>query len=119
MGFLIDTNVLSEMRKGTRGNPGLIAWTTRVPLREMFLSVLVLGEVRRGIEGLRGRDAIQAVALEAWLDRTYAIFANNITARDAGDRRPLGAPLRDRPARRGRRLPGRYRGRARARARHA
>ena len=58
MGYLIDTNVLSEMRKGTRGNPQLIAWTTRVPQREMFLSVLVIGEVRYGIESVRRRDAI-------------------------------------------------------------
>lgn len=57
MGYLIDTNVLSEMRKGKRGNPQLVAWTARAPQREMFLSVLVIGEVRRGIEGVRRRRA--------------------------------------------------------------
>jgi toxin FitB len=78
MGYLIDTNVLSEMRKSTRGDPGVIAWSLHVPLREMFLSVLVLGEVRRGVEALRGRDPNQANALEAWLLRTNETFAATI-----------------------------------------
>jgi predicted nucleic acid-binding protein len=88
MGYLIDTNILSEMRKGARGNPGLIAWSRRVPRREMFLSVLVLGEVRTGIEGLRRRDPAQAAVLETWLDRTNEIFADSIlpVTREIADR---------------------------------
>lgn len=78
MGYLIDTNVLSEMRKGARGNPQFVAWTMRVPLREMFLPVLVLGEVRRGIEAVRRRDAAQAAALEAWLARVDESFAGRV-----------------------------------------
>lgn len=78
MGYLIDTNVLSEMRKGARGNPHLVAWAARAPQREMFLSVLVLGEVRRGIEGVRRRDAAQADALEAWLERVSESFDGHI-----------------------------------------
>jgi predicted nucleic acid-binding protein len=88
MGYLIDTNVLSEMRKGKRGNPGLIAWSTRVPRREMYISVLVLGEVRCGIEGLRGRDPAQAAILEGWFYRTNEIFAETIlpVTREIADR---------------------------------
>ena len=78
MGYLIDTNVLSEMRKGTRGNPHLVAWTARALRREMFLSVLVIGEVRRGIEGVRRRDAAQEDALEAWLGRVSESFDGHI-----------------------------------------
>jgi toxin FitB len=78
MGYLIDTNVLSEMRKGTRGHPQLVAWTTQVPLREMFVPVIVLGEVRRGIEGVRRRDVTQAEALEAWLARVGESFVDRI-----------------------------------------
>jgi toxin FitB len=78
MGYLIDTNVLSEMRKGTRGNPQLIAWTARVPQREMFLSVLVIGEVRHGIESVRRRDATQAIALETWLAQVSLAFDSRI-----------------------------------------
>jgi len=78
MGYLIDTNVLSEMRKGPRGNPGLIAWSTRVPQQEMFLSVMVLGEVRSGIERLRGRDPVQATSLDRWLGRVTDAFAGHI-----------------------------------------
>src|SRR5262249_22467092 len=54
MGYLIDTNVLSELRKGSRGHPQLVAWSTRVPQHDLYLSVMVLGEVRCGIERLRG-----------------------------------------------------------------
>jgi hypothetical protein len=78
MGYLIDTNVLSEMRKATRSHPALIAWTTRVPQREMFLSVLVIGEIRCGIEGVRRRDAAQAAALETWLSRVSEAFDGRI-----------------------------------------
>jgi predicted nucleic acid-binding protein len=78
MGYLIDTNVLSEMRKGTRGNPQLVDWTTRAAQRDMFLSVLIVGEVRRGIEGVRRRDAAQADALEAWLGRVSDAFEGRI-----------------------------------------
>jgi predicted nucleic acid-binding protein len=78
MGYLIDTNVLSELRKGPRGNPGLVAWSTHVPQHEMFLSVMVIGEVRCGIEGVRGRDPAQAASLERWLGRVTDAFAGNI-----------------------------------------
>jgi|HubBroStandDraft_6_1064221.scaffolds.fasta_scaffold888339_1 predicted nucleic acid-binding protein len=88
MGYLIDTNVLSEMRKGKRGHPRLIAWSTHVPRREMFLSVMVLGEVRCGIESVRGRDPAQAAALEEWLGRTNQTFADTIlpVTREIADR---------------------------------
>jgi hypothetical protein len=78
MGYLIDTNVLSEMRKGMRGDPNLVSWTTRAAQREMFLSVLVIGEVRRGIEGVRRRDSAQADALEVWLSRISQAFDGRI-----------------------------------------
>jgi predicted nucleic acid-binding protein len=78
MGYLIDTNILSEMRKGSRGHPRLVAWSTHAPQRELFLSVMVVGEVRCGIERLRGRDPAQSASLEAWLGRVCAAFAGQI-----------------------------------------
>lgn len=78
MGYLIDTNVLSEMRKGARGNPHLTAWAAHVLQRDMFLSVLVIGEVRCGIEGVRRRDTAQADALEGWLGRVSEAFDSRI-----------------------------------------
>jgi predicted nucleic acid-binding protein len=52
--YLLDTNVISELRRGPRCNPGLASWFTEVRSEELYLSVLTLGEVRKGIENLRG-----------------------------------------------------------------
>jgi predicted nucleic acid-binding protein len=69
VGFLIDTNVISELRKGDRADPGVSSWFAGLADEEVFLSVLTLGEVRRGIEGIRRRDPAAAGALESWLGR--------------------------------------------------
>lgn len=67
MGFLIDTNVLSELRKKERANPGVAQWFTHVDGEDLYLSVLVIGEIRNGIERLRRRDLVAADRLETWL----------------------------------------------------
>ena len=67
-GFLLDTNVLSELRKQDRCDPGVRSWFERAPEDELFVSVLVLGEIRRGIERIRPKDPRKADALEAWLE---------------------------------------------------
>ncbi len=54
MSFLIDTNVVSELQKGARADPNVVAWFARSDENEIFLSVLTLGEIRRG---MRVRDA--------------------------------------------------------------
>jgi hypothetical protein len=69
LSFLVDTNVISELRKGARANPGVRAWFADVADEEVHLSVLVVGELRRGIETIRRRDPRQAVSLERWLGR--------------------------------------------------
>ena len=66
-GYLLDTNVVSEFRKAKRANPNVLAWFQTVPDDELFLSVLVLGEIRAGIERIRTSDPNQARALERWL----------------------------------------------------
>lgn len=67
MKFLVDTNVISELRKAERCNPGVAAWYATVAERDLCTSVLVLGEIRKGLERLRSRDPIQARRLEEWL----------------------------------------------------
>jgi hypothetical protein len=67
--YLLDTSVLSELRKGRRCNPGVAAWFSGVADADLCLSVLVLGEVRRGIETIRRRDDARATALDQWLAR--------------------------------------------------
>lgn len=65
--FLLDTNIVSEARKGPRAHAQLAEWYERTPGEAMFLSVLVVGEIRRGLERVRPRDQHQAAALEIWL----------------------------------------------------
>jgi predicted nucleic acid-binding protein len=69
MNLLLDTNVVSELRKGARMNEHVRSWFAAVGDEEIRLSVLVLGELRCGIERVRGRDPRQAQALERWLLR--------------------------------------------------
>jgi len=66
-GYLIDTHILSELRKGPRADSGVRAWYEAVDEKELFLSVLVLGEIRRGIELRRLKDAAAARTLDQWL----------------------------------------------------
>ena len=67
MKYLVDTNVISEIRKGSRCNPGVSAWYATVVDEDLCISVLVLGEIRKGIELRRSRDPRQAQLLEEWL----------------------------------------------------
>jgi toxin FitB len=76
--FLIDTNVISEWRKGARCNANVAFWFTSVDNNDLYLSVLVLGEIRRGIELLRPRDPVQARALESWLGQVDTAFCDRI-----------------------------------------
>ena len=77
-GYLLDTNVLSELRKGERCDPRVRRWFDQTNADELFVSVLVLGEVRQGIERIRLRDSTQAIALEKWLNSISSEFADRI-----------------------------------------
>ena len=66
-GCLLDTNILSELRKGKRCDQGVRQWFEGTVAEELYVSVLVLGEIRQGIERIRPRDPVQAQALEKWL----------------------------------------------------
>lgn len=67
MGFLIDTNVLSELRKGLKANVGVQNWFSNADSNGLYISVLTLGEIRQGIEQLKRRDINASTALEEWL----------------------------------------------------
>lgn len=69
MSYLLDTNVISELRKGDRADPNVLAWFRGLADEEIYLSVLTIGEVRRGIESVRRRDPDSAMALDSWLAR--------------------------------------------------
>lgn len=77
MSYPLDTNVISEIRR-TRASAEVLSWYESTPDEAMSISVLVLGEVRRGIERLRSRDSAQAVTLELWLQGLHVAFADRI-----------------------------------------
>ena len=70
MSFLLDTNVVSELRKKRRNDPKVQAWLSSVSSDDLFTSVIVIGEIRRGIEKVRPADPVFASQLELWL-RTF------------------------------------------------
>jgi predicted nucleic acid-binding protein len=76
--YLLDTNVISELRKGARANRNVRRWFQGVRDDEIFLSVLVLGEIRRGIESIRRRDPPTATRLESWLARITTEHGNRV-----------------------------------------
>ena len=78
MNFLLDTNVVSEARKGRRVNVGVSRWLSTVEAGNLYLSVLVIGEIRQGIEGLRRRDPVQAGHLDNWLAELRSQYADRI-----------------------------------------
>lgn len=75
--YLIDTNVISEARKGDRADPGVRRFFQDAMVEDtpLFLSVITIGELRRGIELIRRRgDGNQAAQLEDWLARVLEEF---------------------------------------------
>jgi hypothetical protein len=80
--FLVDTNVLSERRKGPKADPGVVDFIGRTE-NELFLPVQVVGELRSGVEALRLRgDLPQALRLEAWFQLVLDEYSLRILAFD-------------------------------------
>ncbi len=82
MSYLLDTNILSELRKGDRADQGVRAWFAELADEEIFLSVLTVGEIRRGIEAIRRRDPDAAIALDSWLGRIVEAHRDRIIGID-------------------------------------
>ncbi len=79
--YLLDTNIISEARKGNRANAGVRRFFMRVNEADesLFLSVVTVGELRRGVELIRHRgDHAQAASLESWLDAILRDYADGI-----------------------------------------
>ena len=71
MSYLIDTNVVSELRRKLP-NPGVVSWFSDRPASTLFLSALTLGDLRKGIEG--APDAAQRMSLSDWLETELPSF---------------------------------------------
>lgn len=78
MSWLIDTNVLSELRKGSRADAGVARWFDGTDESALYLSVLALGELRQGIESVRRRDKRAGRALEHWLREVVDAYADRL-----------------------------------------
>ncbi|MBT9456342.1 MAG: type II toxin-antitoxin system VapC family toxin [Burkholderiaceae bacterium] len=84
--YLIDTNVISEARKGANTDPGVTDFFSRLTTEQIpaYLSVVTVGELRRGVELIRHRgDTRQAEVLAFWLDEILDQYAGNILPLDA------------------------------------
>ncbi|GAA3520851.1 hypothetical protein FHR32_000955 [Streptosporangium album] len=77
IGYLLDTNVVSETRK-RNGSPQVKEWIGAVHGPTLYLSSLTVGEIRCGIELRRRRDPVQATALERWLHGLHRQFGDRI-----------------------------------------
>lgn len=86
MNYLLDTNVISELRKRDP-DAGVMSWYSSVRSADLHLSVLVVGEIRQGIERLARRDRAQATAYEKWLADLLDLYADRVV--------PLTAEIAD------------------------
>ena len=78
MSFLLDTNIVSDLRRPRRSRAGLGAWFSDQPPDALYLSVITLGEIRQGIEQLRRRDVRQAQVLGRWLDDLVRLYGDRL-----------------------------------------
>ena len=78
--YLLDTNVVSELRK-PRPNARVLSWMGRADDKHLFLSAVTVGEIQADIEITRKQDAVKAVELERWLDQVSDAY--NVLPMDA------------------------------------
>jgi len=94
--YLLDTNVISELRRPRRTNPKVAVWVDRVPAEDMFLSSVTVLELETGARLLSRRDAGQGMLIQQWIeDRVLMAFADRILAVDTAVARrcaPLHVP---------------------------
>jgi predicted nucleic acid-binding protein len=88
--FLIDTVTISELRRRQR-DPALMAWFARQRATDLFLSVISIGEIERGIARQRATDPGFAGALAAWLDGVLALYGDRVLPFDLQTARRWGA----------------------------
>lgn len=81
--YLVDTNVISDARKGTKANLGVQKFFQTTAPEDLYLSAQTIGEIRRGLENIRHRgDLPQTKKLEKWLDLVVSDYADKILTFD-------------------------------------
>ena len=82
--FLLDTNVLSELRRPDKANPGLVAWAASVEPGSLFVSAITLFEIELGAAQAARKDAEKGALLRAWIDgKIMPVFHDRIIPVDA------------------------------------
>ena len=84
--YLVDTDVISELRKKDKANPGVATFFGDAVVRDLplYMAAVTVGELRRGVEMIRHRgDVPQARLLEQWLEGLVAEYGENILPFDA------------------------------------
>jgi predicted nucleic acid-binding protein len=82
MSYLLDTNIVSELRRRTP-DPNVQAWFDSVRAEDLYLSVLTIGEIRQGVERLRLREPVAAEQLDGWLAGLVSAYRDRIVPVDA------------------------------------
>ncbi len=92
--YLIDTDILSALRKPDR-NPRTVGWISAQRAADLYLSVVTVGEIERGIARQRNRDPECAAGLGAWLDNLLRLYAERILPVDTTVARRWGRLTRE------------------------
>lgn len=87
--YILDTNVISAVRRPDKA-PQVAAWLRGKAEQDLFLSVITLGEIERGIRQQETRDPSFARDLRTWLDRTVMLFSDRLLPFAAEDARIWG-----------------------------
>ena len=81
--FVLDTNVVSELRRPGKAHPNVVAWASATPLSHIFLSVITVLEIELGALLMERKDKVQAKHLRAWIDdQVMPRFSGRILAVD-------------------------------------
>ena len=78
MKYLLDTNVISEVRKGRRAHSAVRKWWSETKIEDIYTSVMVLGEIRQGVERLRIKNPQKAAEIEDWLQSITASMGTRL-----------------------------------------
>ena len=78
MKYLLDINVVSEVRKGKNAHPAVRKWWSDTEVVNIHVSVMVLGEIRQGVERLRTKDPLKAEEIENWLKSVTDLMGGRI-----------------------------------------
>jgi len=81
--YLVDTNVISEARRGKKANPGVQKFFQKTEAEDLYLSLQTIGEIRRGLENIKHRgDLPQVNKLEKWLELVVSDYDDRILSFD-------------------------------------